>query len=90
MGEPFKLSTRLRALRFSRSSADETVYVAINVSDNSQTATINTGKPNRQFLQAIQNVEKSSGMRIATDASGHLKVRLEAKTSAVFVLAQIH
>jgi alpha-amylase len=77
-------------LIFSRNSADETAYVAINVSDNPQTATINTGRPNRQFLQAIQNVEKSSDMRIATDASGHLNVRLEAKTPAVFVLAQIH
>jgi alpha-amylase len=75
-------------LIFSRSSADETVYVAINVSDISQTATIDTGEPNRQLLQAIRNIEKSSGMQIATDASGHLNVRLEAKTPAVFVLAQ--
>jgi alpha-amylase len=75
-------------LIFSRGAPGDTVYVAINVSDTSQTATIDTGKPNRQFLQAIQNIEKSSGMRITTDASGHLNVRLEAKTPAVFVLDQ--
>jgi alpha-amylase len=75
-------------LLFSRSSADETVYVAINVSDISQSATINTGEPNRRFVQAIQNIEKSTGMQITTDASGNLNVRLEAKTPAVFVLAQ--
>jgi alpha-amylase len=75
-------------LIFSRSSADVTVYVAINVSDMPQTGTINTGKPNRPFLQAIQDSEKSPGVQIITDAGGHLNVRLEAKTPAVFVLAQ--
>jgi alpha-amylase len=75
-------------LIFSRSSADDTAYVAINVSDISQTATIDTGEPNRQFLQAIQNVGKAYGMPITTDARGQLIVRLEAKTPAVFVLAQ--
>ena len=77
-------------LIFSRSTPDDTVYVVINVSDTSQTATIDTGQPNRQFLQAIQIIEKSSGMPITTDARGHLIVRLEAKTPAVFVLAQTH
>jgi alpha-amylase len=74
-------------LIFSRNSADETAYVAINVSDRSQTATINTGESNRQFLQAIQIIEKSPGKMITTDARGHLIVRLEAKTPAVFVRA---
>jgi alpha-amylase len=75
-------------LILSRSSANETVYVAINVSDISQTATISTGNPNRQFLQAIQNIEKSSGEQITSDARGRLNVRLEAKTPAVFVLGR--
>jgi maltose alpha-D-glucosyltransferase/alpha-amylase len=71
-------------LIFSRSSADETVYVAINVSDISQTATIDTGEPNRQFLQAIQITGKADGTPMTTDAKGRLVVRLEAKTPAVF------
>jgi alpha-amylase len=75
-------------LIFSRSSADDTAYVAINVSDTSQTVTINTGKPNRQFLQAIQILGKSGGMPITTDSSGHLIVPLKAKTPAVYVLAR--
>jgi alpha-amylase len=72
-------------LIFSRSSPDETVYVAINVSDTSQTATIHTGQPNRQFLQAIQILGKSCGTPISTDSRGQLIVRLEAKTPSVFV-----
>ena len=75
-------------LIFSRSSADDTVYVAINVSDIPQTATIDTGEPNRQFLQAIRIFEKSSAAPMTADARGHLVVRLEAMTPAVFVLAK--
>ena len=75
-------------LIFSRSAAGETLYVAINVSDSSQTATIDTGEPNRHFRQAIQSLEKSPPLQIATDARGHLNVRLHAKTPAVFVLAK--
>jgi alpha-amylase len=74
-------------LIFSRSSAEETVYVAINVSEKSQTATIDTGEPNRQFLQAIRIMEKSSRVPITTNARGQLIVKLEAKTPAVLVLA---
>jgi alpha-amylase len=77
-------------LIFSRDSADETAYVAVNVSDTSHRVSISTGKPNRKFLQAIQNIEKSLGMQITTDSRGYLNVRLEAKTPAVFVLAPIH
>jgi alpha-amylase len=73
---------------FSRGAAGETVYVAINVSNISQTATIDTGQPKRRFLQAIQNTENSPGVHITTDARGHLNVRLPAKTPAVFVLAK--
>jgi alpha-amylase len=76
-------------LIFSRSSPDDSAYVAINVSDTSQMATINTGEPNRQFLQAIQILGKSCGEPITTDSRGHLMVRIAAKTPAVFVLAPI-
>jgi alpha-amylase len=75
-------------LIFSRTSADETVYVAINVSDISQTATIDTGQPNRQFVQAIQVAGKAYGMPTTTDKRGHLIVRLDAKTPAVFAIAK--
>jgi alpha-amylase len=75
-------------LIFSRSSAGDTVYVAINVSDIAQTATINTGEPNRQFLQSFQILGKSAGMPMTTDASGHLIIQLEAKTPAVFATPQ--
>jgi maltose alpha-D-glucosyltransferase/alpha-amylase len=74
-------------LIFSRSSALETIYVAINVSDKSQTATINTGEANRQFRQAIQVGGQAYGMPISTDPRGHLIVEIEAKTPAVLVLA---
>jgi alpha-amylase len=75
-------------LIFSRNSPDDTVYVAINVSDSSKTTTIATGEPDRQFLQAIQILGKSSGVLISTDSKGHLTMRLAAKTPAVFVLAR--
>jgi maltose alpha-D-glucosyltransferase/alpha-amylase len=75
-------------LIFSRSSANETVYVAINVSDSSQTATIDTGKPNLLFHQAIQVAGRSYGVPITTDARGGLLVRLDARMPAVFALAK--
>ena len=75
-------------LIFSRSSRDDTVYVAINVSDVLQTTTIKTGEPNQFFRQAIQILDKSSDTPISTDSRGHLIVRLEAKASAVFVLTR--
>ena len=74
-------------LIFSRRSADQTIYVAINVSDAAQTAMIDTGQPNRQFRQAIQIIGKARGTPMTTDARGHLNVRLDAKTPAVFALA---
>ena len=51
-------------------------------------ATINTGEPNRQFLQAIQILGKPCGKPITTDFRGHLMVRIAAKTPVVFVLAR--
>ena len=75
-------------LLFSRSSSDDTAYVAINVSDSSQTTTIDTGQPNRQFLQAIRILGKASGEPLSTDSRGHLTIRLTAKTPAVFLLAR--
>jgi alpha-amylase len=74
-------------LIFSRSSADDTVYVAINVSDIAQTAKIDTGRPHRRFVQAIEVIEKSVAKPVTTDARGHLIVRLDAKTPAVFAQA---
>jgi alpha-amylase len=73
-------------LILSRSSGEEAVYVAINLSDASQTVAIDTGEPNRQFLQAIQIVGKAHGMPMTADARGRLVVRLDAKTPAVFAL----
>ncbi len=79
-------------LIFSRRSADETVYVAINVSDRPQTATIETGQPHRPFVQAIQIAGEPSGggpsaPPMTADGGGGLTIRLEAKTPAVFVTA---
>lgn len=76
-------------LIFSRSSAEETVYAAINVSDRPQVARIATGEPKRQFLQAIEMPGTSSGMRLTADSTGHLSVRLEPKQPAVFVGAAL-
>jgi alpha-amylase len=75
-------------LIFSRSSAADTVYVAINVSDTEQTATIATNQPDRRFLQAIQIHGSYSGVPTSADSKGHLIVRLDPKTPAVFVIAR--
>jgi maltose alpha-D-glucosyltransferase/alpha-amylase len=73
-------------LIFSRSSSDETLYVAINVSDTLQTATIATGKRNRQFRQAIALPGEPVDTQTSTDSQGYLRVRLQKNSPAVFLL----
>jgi alpha-amylase len=76
---------RTPLLIFTRSSAAGIVYVVINVSDSAQTATIDTDQPNRQYRQAIDVHGQPTGLTMTTDQKGHLIVRLNAKTPALFV-----
>ena len=77
-------------LIFSRSNAGDEVFVMINVSARSQTATIHTGRPRRVFQQAIHIFAKPPDDPITADAEGDLIIQIDPKSAAVIEPAKLH
>ncbi|WP_374188365.1 alpha-amylase family glycosyl hydrolase [Asticcacaulis biprosthecium] len=75
-------------LAFSRTDANETVVVAINVSDTVQSVTVDTGVKNGRFGQAFKAPDVAAPPEVSSDKTGQATINLAPKTVQVLVKAR--
>ncbi len=74
-----------KALIFTRKDAADEAAVLINLADQPQTLTVDTGAPNTAFVQSLTPPGSNPPAPVTADAAGRLTATVPAKWAAVFV-----